>query len=353
QVHRACAALNSRAVGRKRGEARIVDWTSDGEVIQRLEREVPEAEDVVHRIVEEAADAGRAHAGRLRLEVQYLPDRARLPEEAPVEPRPVRNQLFLVLGDHAERERALAGDVLAAAHLRRELPRLAALEQIQREALRAARRRLPGEVRVHACLELLRLGRVAHERVQARIGALHAVHKQAEMNRRLPGNRIPRYGTTGEVQLDARHDALEHAVEALGRDRSPSVAGEKAAPLANDLSRRIHGFRDATETVSMTSQGTGSSGLRRFAFPYQRWLASSFTNCISRCSGTAAESPGQTGISSSALSRSAPMKSAARSRPSSASIAVSATSSSTRADQPSVAAAIRSVPIAWPASCWQ
>src|SRR5207302_8866787 len=59
QVHRACAALNSRAVGRKRGEARIVDWTSDGEVIQRLEREVPEAEDVVHRIVEEAADAGR------------------------------------------------------------------------------------------------------------------------------------------------------------------------------------------------------------------------------------------------------------------------------------------------------
>jgi len=31
----------------------------------------------------------------------------------------------------------------------------------------------------------------------------------------------------------------------------------------------------------------------------------------------------------------------------------SATPSSTRADQPSVAAAIRSVPIAWPASCWQ
>src|SRR6267143_3791295 len=80
------------------------------------------------------------------LEVQHLPDRARLPEQAPVERRPARNQLCLVLGDHAEGERALARDVLAAAHLRRELPRDAALEEIEREALGAARRRLPGEV---------------------------------------------------------------------------------------------------------------------------------------------------------------------------------------------------------------
>src|SRR5205823_11912880 len=130
EIARAYALSDLRAVGRERGEARIVDRAADGEVIQRLEGEVPEAEDLVHRIVEEAADAGRAHAGRLRLEVQHLPDRARLPEKAPVERRPTLDELCLVLGEHAERERALAGDVLAAAHLRRELPRIAALEQI-------------------------------------------------------------------------------------------------------------------------------------------------------------------------------------------------------------------------------
>src|SRR6266850_3299577 len=343
QVHRAFPPSGPRAVGRQRGEARIVDRTADGEVIQRLEGEVPEAEDVVHRIVEEAADAGRAHAGRLRLEVQHLPDRARLPEQAPVERRPVLDQLCLVLGEHAERERALAGDVLAAAHLRRELPRVAALEQVERQARGAARRRLPGEVRVHACLELLHLRRIARERVQARVDALHAVHEQAEVDRRLPGNRVPGH----------RHHALEHQVEAPGRDRSLSVTREKTAPLVNDLSCRAHGFRDAPETASMISQGTGSSGLSRFAFPYQRCLASSRTASSSRFKLFCATFPGHSAITSSALSRSAPSKSASRSRPSSASMVASAASSSTRADQPSVAAAMRSVPIAWPASCWQ
>ena len=39
----------------------------------------------------------------------------------------------------------------------------------------------------------------------------------------------------------------------------------------------ITAFRDAAETVSMTSQRTGSSGLSRFAFPYQRCPFSSCT----------------------------------------------------------------------------
>jgi hypothetical protein len=48
-------------------KARIVHVAADGEVIQQLEGEVLEAEHLVHRIVEEAADAGRAHAGACRL----------------------------------------------------------------------------------------------------------------------------------------------------------------------------------------------------------------------------------------------------------------------------------------------
>src|SRR5881392_2279738 len=108
------------------------------------------------------------------------------------------------------------------------------------------------------------------------------MHEEAEMNRRLPGDRVPRHGTARDVQLDARHDAPEHAVEALGGDRGPPVAGEQAAPLVNDLTGRAHDFRDAPATRSIASHRTGSSRLRRFAFPYQRCLFSSRTASASR-----------------------------------------------------------------------
>src|SRR6266550_4757717 len=118
------------------------------------------------------------------------------------------------------------------------------------------------------------------------------MHEQAEVDRWRPRNRVPR----------GRHHALEHQVEAPCRDRSPPVTGEKAAPRANDLSCRLHGLRDAAETVSMISQGTGSSGLSRFAFPYQRCLASSRTASTSRFKLFGATFPGHIAISSSALS---------------------------------------------------
>src|SRR6267142_5180585 len=108
------------------------------------------------------------------------------------------------------------------------------------------------------------------------------MHEEAEVDRRLPGDRVPRHGTVRDVQLDSWHDASEHAVEALGRDRGPPVAGEQAAPLVNDLPGRAHGLRDAPATRSIASQGTGSSRLRRLAFPYQRWCCISSTACASR-----------------------------------------------------------------------
>ena len=74
-------------VGRQRGEARIVDVAADGEVIERLEPEVAKAEHLVHWIVEEAADAGRAHAGRFSLEIERLADGARFPVQPAIEPR--------------------------------------------------------------------------------------------------------------------------------------------------------------------------------------------------------------------------------------------------------------------------
>src|SRR5688500_178406 len=348
----ACSAAIA-PVRRQGGESRVVHRAADGEVVERLELEVPEAEHLVYRVVEEAADAGRAHAGGFGFEIEHLPNEARLPEEAAVERRPVLDQRRLVLGEHAEREGAVAGDVLAAAHLGGEHARVAALEEEERQLRGAAGRRLPREMRVHRAFELLHLCRIARERIQAGLDAVHAMHEKAEVNRRRPGDRIPGHRTLRRRALGPRHDAAEQPVEALARDGGASVAGEQAAPLVDDLPGGDHGFREAAATLSMISQGTGSSRERRFAFPYQRCRLSAWTASISRVETVLAASPGHTAISSSAPSRSAPSKSAARSRPSSASMVSSLTWSSRRADQPSVAAAMRSVPTAWPASCWQ
>src|ERR1051325_3815516 len=105
-------------------------------MVERLELEVPEAEHLVDRVVEEAADPGRAHAGGFGFEVEHLPEESGLPKKAAVERRPVLYQRRLILGEHAERERAIAGDVLAAAHLGGEQARVAALEEEERKLRR-------------------------------------------------------------------------------------------------------------------------------------------------------------------------------------------------------------------------
>src|SRR5207244_547012 len=118
-----------------------------------------------------------------------------------------------------EGKRTLARDLLAAAHLRRELARVAALEEIERQTLGTARRRFPRKVLMHAALQLLQLAGIARHRVQPRLDARHAMHEEAQVDRRLPRNRVPGHGTAREIQLDARHGTPEHAVEALGGDR--------------------------------------------------------------------------------------------------------------------------------------
>src|SRR3970282_902210 len=47
-------------VRRQRRQARILDWPAGGEVVERLKGFVLEAKHVVDRVVEKAADAGRA-----------------------------------------------------------------------------------------------------------------------------------------------------------------------------------------------------------------------------------------------------------------------------------------------------
>ena len=60
---------------------------------------------------------GAAHPGRLRLQVEHLAQHARLPEQPPIPPRPrSARSVVAELGDHAEAEGAVGGDLLVAAH---------------------------------------------------------------------------------------------------------------------------------------------------------------------------------------------------------------------------------------------
>src|SRR5688572_32620674 len=71
------SACSGPPVRRQGGESRVVHRAADGELLERFKLEDPQAEDQVHRVVEEAVDAGRAHAGGFGYEVEHLPDEAR------------------------------------------------------------------------------------------------------------------------------------------------------------------------------------------------------------------------------------------------------------------------------------
>ena len=68
------------AVWRECRQSGIVHGAADGEVIQRLKVGAFESEHLMHRIVEEAADASRPHAGGFRLEIEHLSDQPCFPE---------------------------------------------------------------------------------------------------------------------------------------------------------------------------------------------------------------------------------------------------------------------------------
>ncbi len=77
-------------VRRERLQARIVDGTTDCEVVDDLEAVVlVAAHHLVGQVVEESADARRADPLGLGFEVERLSDESRLPVQSAVEPRPI------------------------------------------------------------------------------------------------------------------------------------------------------------------------------------------------------------------------------------------------------------------------
>ncbi len=77
-------------VRRQRLQARIVDGTTDREVVDDLEPVVLVAtHHLVGHVVEESTDARRADALGFGLEVERLPDESSLPMQSAIEPRAV------------------------------------------------------------------------------------------------------------------------------------------------------------------------------------------------------------------------------------------------------------------------
>src|SRR5258707_13066813 len=126
-------------------QARVLNRRADGEVIQVVEAVALQAEQAVKRVVEIAAEAGRANAGRLRLQVKDGPECAGFPEEAAIPPRAFLSYAVAELRDHAKAERSVRRDLLVTAHRLRHLPQVALRQQIQVQMLRRVRHALPGE----------------------------------------------------------------------------------------------------------------------------------------------------------------------------------------------------------------
>src|ERR1039458_7159204 len=77
-----------------------------------------DAEHLVNRIIEVAADPGRTNARLFRLKVQHLAHETGLPEEISVEAGAVGNKAVHVFGDHPKAEGPVPRDVLTAGDAR-------------------------------------------------------------------------------------------------------------------------------------------------------------------------------------------------------------------------------------------
>src|SRR5438552_434216 len=89
------------SIRRQRGQPRIINGPACCEMVEGLELGIFNAQDLMDRVVEEAADTGRPHAGRFRFQIKDLSDHTRLPEEPPIKPGAMRLQRALEFGDHS------------------------------------------------------------------------------------------------------------------------------------------------------------------------------------------------------------------------------------------------------------
>src|ERR1035441_8045960 len=109
-----CSSCFLQIVRRQRGKASVLDWATHSEMVEALPIARRDAEHLVNRIIEVAADPGRTNARLFRLEVQHLTHKSGLPEEISVKAGTIDNQTVHVFGDHPKAEGPIPRDVLTA-----------------------------------------------------------------------------------------------------------------------------------------------------------------------------------------------------------------------------------------------
>src|ERR1039458_8081904 len=84
-----CSSCFPQVIRRQGGKASVLDWATHSEMVEALPIARRDAEHLVNRIIEVAADPGRTNARLFRLEVQHLAHEPGLPKEISVEALPI------------------------------------------------------------------------------------------------------------------------------------------------------------------------------------------------------------------------------------------------------------------------
>src|SRR5215831_13191488 len=225
-------------IGRQCRQSPILHRAADGEVIERLEPQALHCHNLMHRVIEETPNPGRPHSRCLRFQVEHLPEYTRLPEETWIPPRSLLPQASLELSQHAKRKCAVSRNLLMAADLPSQPPRIAFKQPIERQIVRCSWCHRPIHLRIHRFLNESKFPRITDKKIKPRCETTHTMDEQHQMNRRIVGPGIPRHGSFQLRTFDPWHHSLHHPEERGRRDRGFSIEGDRAPALPDDLSCR-------------------------------------------------------------------------------------------------------------------
>ena len=145
-----------------------------------------------------------------------------------IERRTERPQARVEVRDHPEAEEAISGDLLVAADALSNRAAVTAREREQRKCLAGPR---PPKL-ASACLAQPIDGRrIPREEIQSWRDAVHAVNEKRKVNARIPPQRVPR-------RSPVRHRARQHREKTRRVDGRPSVEGDGAAALQDEITIR-------------------------------------------------------------------------------------------------------------------
>ena len=164
-------------------------------------------------------------------------------------------------GEHAQREGAVRGDGLPAAHLTGPFAQVAGAQHEQRQVRRASGRGFPGEVGVARFLQAVRVFRMAGQQVQARRQVPDAVDEDRQRHLGRPGQRVEkRAGAPGQR---ASQDGEERLAVEAGFDvhgHGTAAAADQGVGPELPWSARQDDRRGERGPVELTGTAGGRGG---------------------------------------------------------------------------------------------